>query len=188
MYRTRVGYAGGASLNPTYRRMGDHTETFQVDFDPGRIAYTDLLQIFWQSHQPHRKSWSRQYRAVVLYHDEAQHEQAQQSKAAVSALSGTPVETAISPLQTFYLAETYHQKYGLQNTPLMAEMKAIYPAASDWIDSTAVARLNGYMHGYGLAETFEQDKQQLGLSASGQRFLQDKIARYGASLHCPLPG
>ena len=167
--------------------MGDHTETFQVDFDPTVISYAQLLQLFWQSHNPQRDSWSRQYMAVILYHDEMQQEQAERSKAAVMAATNQPVKTKILPLTQFYLAEEYHQKFYLQKTPLMQEMNKAYRNQPNWIDSTAAARLNGYLSGYGMPETFVSDIKQLGLSAEGQRYLQKNVDQKGVPLTCPLP-
>jgi methionine-S-sulfoxide reductase len=182
-----VGYAGGTSPNPTYRRIGDHTETFQVDFDPDVITFGDLLGLFWQSHNPARRVWSRQYRAVVLYQDDTQRDAAQRSKEALMA-AGLAVATVIVPLTTFYLAETYHQKYILQNTPLMADIKSIYPDEQDWLNSTAAARLNGYLGGYGRADAFDHDIRHLGLSADGERFLRQRVAGRMKPLTCPLSG
>lgn len=185
--RTRVGYAGGSTPNPTYRQIGDHTETFQLDFDPAVISFAYLLSLFWQSHNPQRKAWSRQYKAVILTHDQWQQEQARQSLKAVMAATKAPITTDVLPLTRFYLAETYHQKYRLQQSPLMEEVKTIYPNAHDWINSTAAARLNGYLSGYGLAETFASDMKQLGLSEAGGRILQKSVPGKGAALTCPLP-
>jgi len=181
-----VGYAGGTSPDPTYRRIGDHTETFQVDFDPAVITYGDLLGLFWQSHNPAQKVWSRQYRAIVLYQNDRQRDAVQRSKEALMA-TGQAVATDIAPLTTFYLAETYHQKYKLQNTPLMADIKSIYPAEQDWLNSTAAARLNGYLGGYGQADTFDHDIKHLGLSVDGERYLRRRVAGRITPLTCPLP-
>ena len=164
--------------------MGDHTETFQVDFDPTIISYTDLLRLFWQSHNPQRKAWSRQYRAVVLYHNQDQCEQVQHSKEDLMGKINAPVHTAISPLNQFYLAEGYHQKYYLQNSLLMADVAVIYPDENAWVDSTAVARMNGYLAGYGNAATFAHDVKRLGLSEEGERFLQKSVTKRGVSLRC----
>jgi len=71
--RTRVGYAGGEMEGPSYGKMGDHAETVQVDFDPGRITYAQLLKIFWASHRPTSRNWSRQYMNAIFYHDDEQH-------------------------------------------------------------------------------------------------------------------
>ena len=147
----------------------------------------DLLQLFWQNHNPKRKAWSSQYKAIILYQNEIQHEYAQQSMTAVKSSLNAPVTTDILPLVKFYLAEEYHQKYRLQSTPLMEEMRRAYPNNQEWIHSTAAARLNGYLSGYGLAETFAGDVQQLGLSESGESVLVNSVARLGVPLTCPLP-
>jgi peptide-methionine (S)-S-oxide reductase len=78
--RTRVGYAGGEREAPTYRKMGDHTETVQVDFDPLRISYERMLEVFWESHDPAAGSWSRQYRNVIFFQNDRQREAAQRSR------------------------------------------------------------------------------------------------------------
>jgi peptide methionine sulfoxide reductase MsrA len=61
-----VGYAGGMKKNPTYRSLGDHTETVQIDFDPSVIPYGELLAVFWESHEPGSSTWSRQYMNAVF--------------------------------------------------------------------------------------------------------------------------
>lgn len=181
-----MGYAGGTTSDPTYRRIGDHTETFQVDFDPDVITYDDLLGLFWRSHNPARKVWSSQYRAIVLYHNDMQRDVAWRSKEALVA-TGLTIATNIAPLTTFYLAETYHQKHSLQNTPLMAEIKVIYPNEKGWLNSTAAARLNGYIAGYGRRDTFEDDVKELGLGAEGERYLRKRVAGRIRPLNCPSP-
>jgi len=166
--RTRVGYAGGLKANPTYHRIGDHTETVQVDYDPRRISYAQLLDIFWQSHTPTSSSHSRQYLRVIFYQDENQRRQAEASKAALAAKLGRPIYTEVAPLHTFTMAEDYHQKYLLkQQYTLLAEMSRIYPHHREFVDSTAVARINGYAGGNGSREQFNRDIDRLGLSAAG---------------------
>ena len=83
MIRTRVGYAGGEKANPTYRDLGNHSEAIQIDFDPAVITYEDLLDLFWESHNPTRPSWSPQYASFVFAHDAEQERRAQASAAAL---------------------------------------------------------------------------------------------------------
>jgi len=82
-----VGYAGGTQPHPTYHTLGDHTETIEIDFDPGVISYEKLLDIFWRSHHPGQPAWSRQYRAVIFYHGERQKALALKTRDQVAALT-----------------------------------------------------------------------------------------------------
>jgi len=160
--RTRVGYAGGTTESPTYHNMGDHTETIQIDYDPTQISYEQLLEIYWDSHNPTVRPWSRQYMFIVFYHNSEQRELAMATKQREEASSGRRVYTEIIPFSEFHLAEDYHQKYYLQQVPnLMKELVAIYPNFADFIDSTAVARINGYVVGH---VTFQELQEQLNSS------------------------
>jgi methionine-S-sulfoxide reductase len=167
-----VGYAGGTTTAPTYRRIGDHTETFQIDYDPARISFQQLLEIFWESHNPTSRSWSNQYKAVVFVHNEEQKIVAQQSKEQQAAARKAKIRTEILPFTGFTLAEDYHQKYYLRReADLMREFERIYPKAADFVRSTAAARVNGYLGGSGTTESVHAQLGLLGLSAEGQQTL-----------------
>jgi peptide-methionine (S)-S-oxide reductase len=160
--RTRVGYAGGTTESPTYHNLGDHTETIQIDYDPTLISYEQLLEIYWDSHNPTGQPWSRQYMSIIFYHDSQQRELAVESKQRAEASSDRQLYTEFIPFSEFYLAEDYHQKYYLQQVPeLMKELVAIYPNFLDFIESTAVARINGYVGGH---VTFQELQEQLNSS------------------------
>jgi len=111
---TRVGYAGGTTPDPTYRAMGDHTESVQIEYDPGRITYDELLAEFWASHRPTRPARGRQYASIIFYGSDAERDAAEASKRALEASVG-PLFTDIVPLGRFYLAEEYHQHYYAKN-------------------------------------------------------------------------
>jgi peptide-methionine (S)-S-oxide reductase len=167
---TRVGYAGGRQENPDYGHIGDHTETVQVDYDPQRITYSELLDIFWQSHKPTGRSWSRQYMNAVFYHDDRQQQLAMASKSAVEKKIGQRVKTEVAPLRTFTMAEDYHQKYIIkQHYDLKAEMSRIYPLHRDFVDSTAVARLNAYASGHGTKDQFQVRDRPPGIDGCGKK-------------------
>lgn len=169
---TRVGYAGGSSENPTYCTMGDHIETVQLDFDPEKIAYADLLEIFFSSHNPVREPWKRQYAPAVFYHNPEQERWIYKAKKELEERLGSPLRTEINPYTAFYLAEERHQKYKLQRQPLLLEeFRAIYPRFEDFINSTAVARVNGYLYGCGSRDRLIKELPLLGLSSSAQRLL-----------------
>lgn len=176
--RTRVGYAGGATPHPTYHDLGDHTETVEVDFDPAVITYEQLLEVFWRSHDPTSRAWSRQYMAAVFCHGEAQHAAADTSKARVEAALGRPVRTPLLPAGPFHRAEGYHQKYRLKaDRVLMAELARYYRDEDALTDSTVAARLNGYLSGCGDETRLARDLPRFGLSHAGERRLAEVVAR-----------
>jgi peptide-methionine (S)-S-oxide reductase len=171
--RTRVGYAGGERENPTYRSIGDHAETIQIDYDPAVISYGELLDLFWGWHSPLSPNSSKQYASIIHYETEEEKLLAEQSMQAREAVLGREVFTDIIPLGIFTLAEDYHQKYYLQNKPaLMAEFGAMYPDMADFVNSTAVARANGYVGRNGTVEMLEAEIGLLGLSEEGQEELR----------------
>ena len=146
MIRTRVGYTGGNKENPTYRALGDHAESIEIDYDPAVISYGELLEIFWNSHDPGSRPWSRQYMSAIFYHNEEQKKLAVESMKREEARTHRKIYTEISPSARFYRAEDYHQKYYLRQRPeLIKELKVIYPSDDDFLNSTAAARLNGYL-------------------------------------------
>ena len=174
MVRTRVGYAGGAKVDPTYRDLGDHSETIQIDYDPAQISYQELLDIFWHSHSPTARPWSKQYASIIFYHDEEQRRLAEASLEREAEERGKPIFTVIIPFSEFYLAEAYHQKHSLQQDPdLLREFRAIYPDDEDFVNSTAVARVNGIVGGNGTLAALQEEIESLGLSpASLEKLLR----------------
>lgn len=119
---TRVGYTGGQVENPTYEDVCSgvtgHAEALEITFDNSKIGFTDLLRIFWKSHNPTTKDRQgpdigHQYRSVIFYHSDQQRQIAEQSKEELdkSGKYKNPVVTEIVPAQKFWSAEEYHQKY-----------------------------------------------------------------------------
>ncbi len=119
---TAVGYMGGGTERPTYEQVCSdrtgHAEVMQLIYDPEKISYEELLNIFWKSHNPTTRNRQgpdvgSQYRSAIFYHTSEQKEIAEKSKAELEA-SGkwkSPVVTEITPAQSFWKAEDYHQKY-----------------------------------------------------------------------------
>ena len=176
--RTRVGYSGGEMLYPTYRSMGDHSESIQIDYDPARISYEELLDVFWKNHDPTHRPWRRQYMSAIFYHNDKQHQLALETMAREEKRRKKKIHTAILPSGKFYLAEDYHQKYQLQHhRELMTEFKTMFPRPIDFINSTAAARVNGYVSGYGTAEAVEANIGDLGLSVAGSKRLLEIATR-----------
>ena len=174
MVRTRVGYAGGRKQNPTYYDLGDHTETVQVDYDPAQTSYEQLLAVFWATHNPCARNGSRQYMSAVFYHNDAQKKLALKTRDREQARRCAPIATKILPVERFYVAEDYHQKYLVrEEASLMREFQAMYPDTKDFRNSTAAARVNSYLGGHGSKQMIEREIDQLGLSPeSRQRLLR----------------
>jgi hypothetical protein len=110
--------------------------------------------------------------AAVFYHDEGQKRLAEDTKKAIEKKTGSEVKTKILPHKKFYIAEDYHQKHALQRYPeFVEEFRAMYPSAGDFVSSTAAARVNGYLGGYGNCDDIRADIEGLGLSDSGKKRL-----------------
>ncbi len=119
---TVAGYAGGTLANPSYKdvctdRTG-HAEVVEVEYDPDRVSYGDLLTVFWENHDPTQLNrqgpdWGTQYRSVIFVHSPEQEAAATASKAerAASGRYRRPIVTEITSAPPFYRAEDYHQQY-----------------------------------------------------------------------------
>ena len=118
------GYTGGRTGNPTYEEVSrggtGHAEAVEVVYDPAKLSYEKLLDVFWHNIDPLAKNQQfcdhgDQYRSAIFYHDDRQRALAESSKAAVAARFEQPVATEIVPAKPFYKAEEYHQKYYLKS-------------------------------------------------------------------------
>ncbi len=119
---TAVGYTGGGVEEPSYEDVctggTGHAEAVRVEFDPARISYQDLLELFWQVHDPTQLNRQgadigTQYRSAIYFHDPEQEAAARASKAALdsAARPGAAIVTEITPATRFWMAEDYHQRY-----------------------------------------------------------------------------
>jgi peptide-methionine (S)-S-oxide reductase len=117
---TAVGYEGGTLANPTYEDVCSHTtghaEVVQVEFDPDEVSYDQLLDVFWDVHDPTQVNRQgpdvgSNYRSVIFFHAPEQEEKALESKARAQARFERPIATEITPASDFWRAEEYHQQY-----------------------------------------------------------------------------
>ncbi len=119
---TRVGYTGGTLENPTYKDVctdsTGHAEAIEVTYDPARLSYDDLLNVFWKSHDPttlnrQGPDVGAQYRSAIFYHSPEQEAAAHASKDRLekSGACRRPIVTEIVPASQFWQAEEYHQQY-----------------------------------------------------------------------------
>ena len=118
--KTTVGYMGGNTKNPTYEQVctdrTGHAEVIQIEFDEKQVTYEELLEVFWDIHDPTQLNRQgpdvgKQYRSVIFYHNELQKKQAEISKKEKQKKFDKEITTDIIPSVEFYPAEEYHQKY-----------------------------------------------------------------------------
>ena len=118
------GYAGGNVPNPTYEQIctgrTGHAEVVQIEYDPDKIGYEQIIDLFWKAHDPttlnrQGPDSGPQYRSIILYEEAAQKAIAEKSKAAAQADFKDPIVTEIVPLEEFYPAEKYHQDFYTNN-------------------------------------------------------------------------
>jgi peptide-methionine (S)-S-oxide reductase len=119
---TRVGYIGGSTANPTYKQVcmdtTGHAEAVEIEYDPSKLSYDKLLEVFWENHDPTQLNrqgpdWGKQYRSAIFFHSPEQETEAKASKEQLekSHRFSKPVVTQIVPATTFFEAEDYHQQY-----------------------------------------------------------------------------
>lgn len=117
---TTVGYAGGAEESPSYEQVSSgttgHVEAIQIAYDPHKVSYDKLLEIFWHNIDPFDGKGQfcdkgKQYHSIIFYHDESQKKSAETSKQAIEKAKGASVVTEIIAYTTFYSAEEYHQSF-----------------------------------------------------------------------------
>lgn len=143
------------------------------------ISYADLLEVFWQAHSAASPTYSRQYASLILYGNDDQRRIAEESKRAEEERSGATLRTEILPLTSFYLAEDYHQKYELRSNPvLLHAFASVYPDPAQLMNSTAAARVNGYLSAFGTRERLEAEREALGLPAEAYEELARRVARF----------
>ena len=118
--KTTVGFMGGTVKNPKYEEVSTgktmNAEVCQIEYDPEKVSYGELLEIFWKIHDPTQVNrqgvdFGTQYRSIIFYHDEEQKEKAPRSKEAEQKKYKKKIATEIVPAKEFYKAEEYHQKY-----------------------------------------------------------------------------
>ncbi|KAK4780407.1 hypothetical protein SAY87_016513 [Trapa incisa] len=147
--RTTVGYSGGSKINPEYRSLGDHAESVQVEYDPRKISYRQLLEVFWSSHDS-RQAFGQgpdvgnQYRSVIFVNGTEESRLATFSKEREQAKSKiSVVTTQIQQIGTFYPAEPEHQKFELKRNPFLLQLMGNLPE-EELERSSLAAKLNGF--------------------------------------------
>jgi len=162
--RTRVGYAGGSTAEPTYTDVGDHTEALQVEYLPEERSYADLLEVAFRSHDPYHRVSKTQYQNVVFTATERQRE-ALEAYLDASGPDREQIETRLASLEAFHTAESYHQKYRLRSKRWVTDAFREAGYDDDGLrESPAAAKLNGYLAGHDIS-----DHHDLGVGSPGNR-------------------
>ena len=175
--RTRVGFAGGTTKNPTYRNLGDHTETIEVDFDPSIVSYESLVTEFWRNHYPNRDTYKgRQYLSVLRYRDESQRQTIVRVKDKMEVELGESIETEIASFDTFTVAEERHQKYYLKRYPkVLEQLQDLYPTPESLVNSTVAARLNGFVKGFGTFSSLLTEIDAWSIEEENKKILKAQL-------------
>jgi peptide-methionine (S)-S-oxide reductase len=152
-------------MNPTYHSLGNHTEAIQIDFNPDEIDFATILNLIWTSHNPIGAKRSSQYKSAIWFGDDHQKTAIEQSIQPLEEKYDCALTTEILPLETFFNAEDYHQKYVLQrHDAVMKQFKTFYADFDEFVNSTAAARLNGFAYGCGSKTLFEAEQSEYGIA------------------------
>ena len=168
-------------MNPSYKDLGDHTETVSLSYDPNVVSFETLLSVFWANHNPTIPS-QRQYRSLILHHNEEQKLSAQKSLMVARQKTSDEIHTEILPAGKYYEAETYHQKYVLQQHPWLITALLIQ-TREDLIKSHACTKLNGYLAGYGSLEDALNEAKRLGLNEKMMDYVKIQIENHHSYTH-----
>lgn len=147
--RTTAGYAGGSKPNPEYRSLGNHAECVQIEYDPMKISFRQLLEVFWTSHDPRQvfgqgPDVGNQYRSIIFTNGSDESRLAAVSKEREQTrLKSSVVTTQIQSLGTFHPAEPEHQKFELKRNMFLLQLIGNLPE-EELERSSLAPKLNGY--------------------------------------------
>ncbi|GIP40182.1 methionine sulfoxide reductase [Paenibacillus sp. J31TS4] len=177
--RTEVGFAGGTTAEPTYRQIGDHTETVRLWYDSAVVSFEELLEVFWSHHNPDNVNGykDRQYQSIAFYGDERQREAIERVSKRRQSREGREPATERIRAGAFYPAEERHQKYYLKRHPdALARLGELYPTMEALTQGTLAARLNGLAKGFTNRSRILEELGQWEI-AREQRELLEQLVR-----------
>ncbi|KEJ00771.1 methionine-S-sulfoxide reductase [Clostridium botulinum A2B7 92] len=180
--KTYVGYTGGNTLFPTYNSIGDHLETLEVYYDSSKIAFENLLTIFEKNHNYIVRPNLLQYYSAIFYNNENEKELCLDWKKNKKEELKTEVLTRISPIEKFYYAEFYHQKYYIQLEPvIMSNLRSKFSTGNDLISSPLCHKLNAYLAGYGSLKELNKEIEDFNLSEDAKNRLLSIVEGFNNS-------
>ena len=167
--RTRVGYTGGQLTTPSYDNLGNHIEVFEVDYDPEKISYEDLVNYYFSAYDATERPFSRRVHSVIYYRNENEKTIAQGVKGSLEKTLGRGVFTEVDAMEDFYLAEAEEQLLYLKvETSIYHELTQIFPDYEQQLLSILASKLNGHIAGYGTEDSLEELLKASSLSEASQ--------------------
>jgi len=176
--RTRVGYSGGKSTNPSYKVVDFHTEVVEIDYDPEIISYGELIDIFFSSHNETLRPYDQRVKSLIFYRNDAEYDIAKQklNNIRMSTPEEESVFTELKSFEVFYLAEPEHQNRSLKlETSLYGEIEQMFGTDDKVLLSILASKLNGYIYGYGTLEGAQNLLDLSGLSDASKARVIDVI-------------
>ena len=176
--RTRVGYSGGKSTNPSYKILDLHTEVVEIDYDPDAITYDELIDIFFESHNETLRPYDQRVKSLIFYRNDDEREIAKAKLDEVRARTpeNESVYTELKAFEVFYLAEPEHQNRSLKlEVSLYKELEQMFRSEDKILLSILVSKLNGYIYGYGDMEGALEVLEISGLSEASKARVIDVI-------------
>ncbi len=164
---------------PTYEAIRDYTEALEVDFEPDVVPLSHLLELFWGSHDPFRPGFNKQYAHAIWYRPH-QETAMRESVEKLEALKGKKIATTVAPFVpgNFHVAENYHQKYTLRHHKDVVEALGLRNDDARLRDSTAAARLNGWLAGHvPSVDECRKEAQQWNLSPEAAKVVFAEIEK-----------
>jgi len=188
---TRVGYAGGTKISPTYYSLGDHSESVEVCFHPSQVSFLELLKVFWKKHDPMRRT-SPQYRSKIFFTSDAQAREATSFIARKSNEMRKRIPTEVAPISHFYPAEWRHQKHCLRRHPSL--LQVLTKQSTQKIDSLSVkdarclsvqqlwlqhalCKINAFVGCPVPMAVFQHSAKELGLTSPMEQYIRDVIIK-----------
>lgn len=161
---TLVGFAGGTTPAPTHADIGDHVEAVQVAFNPDQLSYADLLEVFWDAHDPAETAAKRRYRHALVPQTDRQAEQARTARTQAAKWLGSGDNVWVCPDASFHAAAPRHQNYKLrQHQSLAAVFLDRAPTDDAFARSPAATLANAYVAGHRPLDRLDDDRACLDL-------------------------
>ena len=149
VYFTAVGYTGGAKEEPSYRNLGNHAEALRISYNPEKITYKELLEVYWENHEPKNAITAGQYRSEIFAADEKQATAARDFMEQKREDYEGELNLSVSQLDEFHEAEDYHQKYYLTQDQKLGQYREKLMARGENLTySRLLTKLNAYSRGY----------------------------------------